>query len=716
MLCVVALDWPCSAQKLSWSWSNPQPHGNDTVDMAWNGTLGVQVCDCGQIYTSPDLINWTPQHSNLTNDLEAVTFFGERIVVTGSYGAVAYSDDGTNFTAGSLNTANWIVGVTASPTLVVAVGDNGALYTSTDGAHWGLQPPPPYIFDNWLLSAAYGNGVFVITGDGGYIATSADGTNWSSSSSVDEYTYGDLEKVAWLNGSGSSSTFPYTGFWIVTDTYNYNGDGYVLYSVNSGSSWTAFTMGVPPTNTLYTVAADNVTTLIAGDTVARLGTASGRSAVWGEEMDPNNTNDIPPATYYASVLQSNGVYVVAGEDGMLSESYPANGNYYWNEPYFSSRNWLWQVTVANGLYVAAGDNATIMTSDDGADWSLEEVPEGGSISYTNTAFLGVGGATNLLLAVGTGGSLAVSPYSLAPVVGTNNGSLTTNYLSTYGVLWYDEPPPVNTTNDLAGICVYSNKFFVVGGNGTLLCSPNGTNNWSALMSNGTNSGGRPAVTTNYLSGIAAATNGLLVLSGNEGTLLTSPNGSNWTARATGTTNWLYHVRSLNGRLVAVGENGALLTSTSGTNWVAANSGVTNWLNDAVWVGNTCYVVGNQGVVLASTNFTTWTRAGSITTKSLEGAATQNGQLVTVGFEGSILRSQVVAEPVNFLAYGRSGGYNVFLVDGPVNQSFTLDASTNLFNWVTGPALDLTNLDGSLIFYQSLPANPPRNQFYRTTSP
>ena len=83
---------------------------------------------------------------------------------------------------------------------------------------------------------------------------------------------------------------------------------------------------------------------------------------------------------------------------------------------------------------------------------------------------------------------------------------------------------------------------------------------------------------------------------------------------------------------------------------------------------------------------------------------------------SILRSQVVTEPVNFLAYGQSGGYNVFLVDGPVNQSFTLDASTNLFNWVTGPALDLTNLDGSLIFYQSLPANAPRYQFYRTTSP
>jgi len=54
---------------------------------------------------------------------------------------------------------------------------------------------------------------------------------------------------------------------------------------------------------------------------------------------------------------------------------------------------LWQVTAANGLYVAVGDDATIMTSNDGANWSVEEVPEGDSISYDSTAFLGVGGTT-----------------------------------------------------------------------------------------------------------------------------------------------------------------------------------------------------------------------------------------------------------------------------------------------------------------------------------
>jgi hypothetical protein len=144
--------------------------------------------------------------------------------------------------------------------------------------------------------------------------------------------------------------------------------------------------------------------------------------------------------------------------------------------------------------------------------------------------------------------------------------------------------------------------------------------------------------------------------------------------------------------------------------------VTNWLNDAVTISNSCYVVGNQGVVLTSTDLVNWTNVSTITSKSLEGAATQNGQLVVVGFEGTILRSQVVPifSPVNFVSYSQSDGYNLFSVAGVVDQQFTLDSSTNLVNWVTGPLLDLIYGDGSLIFYQSLPANPPPAQFYRCT--
>jgi hypothetical protein len=708
MFCAAAQTAPVSAQTLAWSWSNPLPHGNDVVGMAWNGTLGVQVCDCGQIYTSPDLVNWTPQNSNLTNNLQAVTFFGNRIVVTGANGAVAYSDDGVNFITNSLNTTNWIVSVAASPTLVVAVGDNGAVYTSTNGASWQKQSPPPYTDGAWLLSVAYGNRVFVTTGEEGYIATSTNGVNWTANS-LDEGS-GDLESVVWINSSGSKTNFPYTGFWTVSDNNTYTFESYVFYSTDNGADWNQVNFDSPPTNTLFTFAADLANALVAGDADVQLGTPEGQNVLWPEQIGSDTTN-APAWTYFASVLQTSGVYELAGYDGMLVEGFQTNGGYSWVTPYNSARNWLWQVTQANGLYVAVGDNACIMTSLDGADWTVEDVEGTNSVSLTNTVFLGVGGDTNLLLAVGNCGSLALSPNLLTPVLETNTeGGLFTNTTSSIGIIWYSQPVPAGNTNDLTAVCAGANGYFVAGAGGALLSSPDGTN-WSKQVSG----------TTNDLMGLTDFTNGLLVAAGADGTLLTSPDGTHWSKQVSGTTNCLYRVHCFNGWLLAVGANGTLLTSPNATNWVTLNTGVTNWLNDAILISNTCYVVGNQGVVLACTNFGAnyahWTSIGTITTKSLESAATQNGQLVVAGFEGTILRSQVipVTTPVNFTQYSQAGGYNVYSVQGVLDQQFTLDSSTDLLNWVTGPVLDINSGDGTLTFYQGLSTNyPAPTQFYRCT--
>lgn len=697
---VVASASICSAQKLNWSWSNPQPFGNDTVGMAWNGTLGVAVCDLGQVYASPDLVNWFPQNSNLTNDLEGVTFFGNRIIITGSFGAVAYSDDGVNFTASSLNTTNWLVSVAASSNLVVAVGDNGALYTSPDGATWHPQTAKGLPAGIWLLSVAYGNGFFVTTGEAGYIGTSADGTNWNAHS-IPEEPYGDLEDVAWINTTSSNTNFPYSGFWAVTDT------GYAFYSTNNGTNWQQFTL-TNSTNVLYALAADNATGLLDGVSEARLGSQVTNRLNWPEQVGSALTN-VPPWTYFTALSPTNGVYEIAGYDGIMVESSFTNGVYNWNPTSVSPRDWLWQAAFVGSpisLYVAVGDNVRIMTSQDGADWTVEAVPLTNSVSVAETVFLGVGGDTNLFIAAGTRGSLAISPSMLVPVVDTNaQGGSFTNLVNSLGIVWDSMPAPAGTTNDLAGVCAFNGNYYLIGGNGTLLVSPDGTN-WTALNS----------TTTNYLSGISAFTNGTLTLTGNEGIIFASADGTNWTKMTSGTTNWLYHVRCVGGQLLAVGENGTLLTSTDATNWSSLHSGVTNWLNDAVIVSNTCYIVGNQGVVLASTNFVNWTNIGTITSKSLEGAATENGQLIVVGDEGSILRSQVVPvlTPVNFVSYGQANGVNLFEVAGVVGQQFTLDSSTDLMNWVTGPLIDLIYGDGTLVFYQDLPTDAPPNQFYRCT--
>jgi len=695
------------AESLTWHWSNPRPHGNDVVGMAWNGVTGVQVCEMGRVYTSPNLTDWYAQNSGLTNSLQAAGFFGNRILITGASGSIAYSDDGVNFTNCSVKTTNWLVSVAASPSRAVTVGDSGAVYTSGNGAAWTLQSAPPNLAPSWLTSVAYGNGEFVTTGDGGgvsggsYLANSRDGIHWTNQSVVNASllsSLGNLEAVAWVNASGSSAVYPYMGFWAVDDA------GHAIYSTNNGINWKKFTMA-GSTNVLYSVGADNATGLLAGDDEIRLGQVVSNLLVWPPQIGSASTT-VPPWTYFTAVKDTNGVYALAGNDGMLVQSYVTNGDYYWNTPYNSVRDWLWQVTVENGLYVAVGDNVRIMTSGNGADWTVEQVPLTNSVSAAETVFLGVGGTTNLLVAVGTAGSLAISPNELVPVTQTNpDGTLFTNEVSTLGVIWNSLTPPAGNTNDLAGVGTFRNQFFIVGGNGALLRSSDGTN-WAALDSG----------TKVYLSGIAASTNGLVVLTGNEGTILTSPDGTNWTTQISGTTNWLYRLRCVNGQLLTVGENGTMLASANGTNWTRLSAGVTNWLNDAVTVSNTCYVVGNQGVVLTSTNFTDWSNAGSISTKSLAGVATQNGQLVAVGFEGTILRSQIVpvTTAVVFTDYAQTSGYNIFSVAGTVDEQFTLDSSTNLTNWVTGPLLNLIYGDGTLIFYQSVENTSTDSEYYRCT--
>jgi len=739
MVLATMLAMSASAQNLSWHWANPQPHGNDIVDMVCNGTLAVQVAELGQLYTSPDFSNWYSQNTGTTNDLQGVTFFGNRMVICGANGLVGYSDDGVNFTSTiPYVTTNWLTSVAASSNMVVAVGDNGTVYTSSNGANWIIRfngtttnlPGYTTANDNWLTSVAYGTNVFVLVSDGGnngtcYVANSGDGIHWTNQSASG--ISGNLERIVYVNSASPTNKFPYPGFWTVSD------DGTAYYSTNRGINWNKFSSlsnNGNSTNVLYAIATDTATGLVAGDNEAQIGrNPLGNTVTWNSQIGTNGSlgasYQLAAWPYYAALWKTNGSYQLAGSDGFIEQSgTTTNGGYYWTNQYNCPRDWLWQMTVANGLYIAVGDNGRIMTSDNGADWSIEAFTTTNSIPATSSNVLFcVGGNTNLIVAAGNQGSLLVSPNFAQSVLVTNTaGLVTTNSVSTLGVAWYALSAPAATTNDLAGVGVFSNKFYLVGGNGTIL-RLNFTN-WPGLNKTnlnaslgGTNWTKMTAGTTNYLSGITVFTNGLVV-GGDQGNLLTSPDGVNWTKRTTGTTNWLFRVHAMTTNLLlAAGENGVLFTSTNSVNWSQRTSGTTNWLNDAVMVSNTCYVVGNNGTVLASTNFTSWTNVPTITTRSLYAAAVQNGQLVVAGIQGTILQSQVVpiTTPVNFVSYAQSSGLNVFSVAGVVNQKFTLDSRTNLISgsWTTGPTLNLIYGDGSLLFYQSVPTNTPA-QFYRCT--
>jgi len=673
-----AVDFP-----LRWRWSNPLPHGGHIYDMAYlpSSSLAVQASERGQIFTSFDLDLWLPRDTGLTNDMRAAIFFGQRVIVTGENGLVLYSDDGEHFQTGTLHdgpTTDWLEALAASPILAVAAGDNGAIYTSANGATWKRQNSGT---NTWFSGLAFGGGNFVVVGQHGVILTSPNGTNWTKRTSG---TGQPLYRVGFGNGR----------FTAVGNA------GVTLSSTNGGTNWVQEFPGA--TNALNHATSGGLDRLLVGTSEVRLQD----NGVWSNELA--KTNGPPVWTYYSGIGLP-GFFYIAGRTGLQSEGYQiSNQPYFWLTPYDSIRTWLWDIKRLPGFYITVGDYGTVMTSGNGVDWTLELVPP----TVTNTTLLGIGGNTNLLLAVGDGGSVIYSPQVLTNIVFTNEtGMVVTQVVGSVGVVWHSIPKP--TTNDLQGVAVLSNSLFVItGSKGTLLTSADGSN-WIARVSN----------TTNLLTSVTEWPGGFVAV-GDNGTVITSPDGISWTRRTAGTTNWLYRVRWLNNMLLTAGQNGTIMTSADGVNWSNRTSGTVQWLNDATYIVDTWFAFGVGGTVLTSSNLVTWTSRGTLTRKALYGAATDSRQLIVVGVEGVIMRSQVVPNltPVSFLGYARVGtngfspAYNVFLFGGKPDQQFTLNRVTNLVDtaWTGGTELEIFDGSGTLYYIETITGtNIPPIQYYQT---
>jgi hypothetical protein len=659
-----------------WRWSNPAPFGGNIYDMAYGLGLTVAVTERGGIHTSEDLIFWEPRDSHTSNALRAVTFLGNRLVIAGERGTVLYADSLLDFRLVHLGTEDWLEGLAASTNLLVAVGDNGAIYTSGNGTAWSRQTSAPAI-TAWLSAVAYGQGNFVTVGENGFIATSPNGTNWTKRiSNTSRYLY----RVGWAQNQ----------FLAVGE------GGLLLSSLNGGLNWSQVS-NVGSTGALYGATGTLESQAVVGDGELRLRSPG---SPWSNELDPAKSLPAPRWTYF-NALWEGSLYFVSGRSGMMVEGFQTNaiGPFVWIDRTRPIRNWLWELHRTPELYVTVGYRGTVMTSVNGIDWSIELVPP----SATNSTFLGVGGTTNLLLAVGDRGRVILSPNTFTNLVQTNlNGTLSTNSVSTLGIFWHAITPP--TTNDLQGVAVFNDQFVLTGDFGTVLTSPDGTN-WTR----------RTTPTANFLTGVAAFPAGLVAV-GRGGTLLTSSDGISWTNHPTGTTNWLYRARHVDGRLIVVGQNGTILTSPDAVTWTRQTSPTTRWLNDVTRLDDTFFIVGTQGAVLASSNAVEWISIGTITDKSLYGVACHGGQLVAAGVEGVIVRSQVIPDltPVRLLNFSRHDNQNLYLFAGRPDQRFTLDRSLTLTNWTPGPKLEFLDSTGTLLLLENAVTNAPPTEFYRAT--
>jgi photosystem II stability/assembly factor-like uncharacterized protein len=654
---------------LPWRWSNPRPHGNNVYDLAFRDGWYWLACDRGQLYAGTNRFVWTAVPTGTTRALRGVTFFGDQVIVCGEEGTVLRGTLAGSFQPSAVTpaTTDWLEGVAASSTTLVAVGDNAAVYRSTDGgATWQRVNSLP--FSNWLLSVAWGGNTFVTVGESGLIATSADGQSWRRRTSNVNTS---LNRVVYQGGR----------FYAVGE------NGVLLSSANLGANWTRESLGI--TNTLYAYAqagtASGTPRLVAGESALWL--KSSPTGGWTNQLGADSLLPAPTWDYFGAVWDGDRFFV-AGRTGLMVESLQTNVSSgsttyegtLWFEESDSPRDWLWDVLALPGLYIAVGDRAQVVTSENGADWWSETVPS----AVTNAVFLGVGGSSKLVVAAGSEGALMFSESAVTHVTLTNtvvefvncawttNTVETTNAVNLLGVRWTAvEPRP--GTNALQGVCERAGRFVVAGDFGTVLTSTNASD-WSA-----TSLPGQP-----HLSAVAAGDPGF-VATGSRGAIWFSPDAGEWSPRVSGTTNWIYRVAWVNGGFVAVGQNGTLLASPDGLAWTPRASGTTAWLTDVAYAAGRYFVCGTQGTVLVSSNAVDWASVGTITGKSLYGLATRNSQLVTVGVEGVILRALLdTAAPVQIASYDHEpcpdARVDRFRFRGHVDQSFTLEASEDLRVW------------------------------------
>jgi hypothetical protein len=653
----------CFAAAPSWRWSNPVPHGAHIFGLASSGSTVVQVGEYGQAYATDDLVQWRPLETGVTNMLRSATWLGSRLIITGSEGIVLYSDGLNFFPSVQLNTTDWLEGVAASPSVAVAVGDNGSIYRSSDGAAWVRQPAAA----EWLRSVTYGNAKFVAVGDAGFVTSSANGQLWNGVTRLvprDGVTK-DLNGVVW---SGNR-------FWAL-------GNGGAAFTSLNGTDWVELNVGT--TNDLFTAACNGTYAVVAGRSELR--TSMAPFDVWKSET---GESPFPPAWTYYTAIWDGAEFLVGGRSGMFVEGFkPAvETNYVWFTSVESPRNWMWGLHRVPGLYVACGEKGGIFTSLEGFRFDQELVPT----NVVQELFEGVGGTTNMLLAVGTGGAMIWSPAGFTNVVTTNSvNEVVTNEVSLLGLVW-NEVSPRPTTNELQGVGVFGDRFIATGGRGTILVSTD-ARTWLPRISG----------VDLMLSSVATSPT-RAVITGDFGTVLTSDDTLFWAKRNSGVTNWIYQTRYLNGQFVAVGEAGLIMTSEDGVSWQRQTSGSTRWLNGVSFEAGHYYVAGSQGTILRSPDAINWTLLPPPTAKSLYDVASEEGRVLMVGIEGAAIRTRVLPweTPVNFLAFNIETNTQAFLLSGHLDQKFLLQRSTDLRRWFDMAPGEILDNSGSSVFYDAL---------------
>jgi hypothetical protein len=280
----------------------------------------------------------------------------------------------------------------------------------------------------------------------------------------------------------------------------------------------------------------------------------------------------------SAVICGNGLFVAVGENGTILTS---PDGLTWTERSSGTNSNLNGLTYGNGLFVAVGENGTILISPDGVAWTENKIvdPSGPvslvQIVYGNSVFVAVGGPplSSFLYTSSDGINWKIASSAQAFLTYYEmtyaNGmflALTVSYSVHSG-----HPPSRSVVTSVDGVT------------------------WIPMDESVTSDLPDPITKITY-------GNGLFVAVGRDGMIFTSPDMAKWTKRASGIVEWLSDVTYGAGIFVAAGYNGRILDSPDGKHWTVRDTQVIGQNLLGVSYGNGTFVaVGTGGIILQSDN-------------------------------------------------------------------------------------------------------------------
>lgn len=330
-----------------------------SVYLTYNGSvfvamgLNVQGTTGGSIMTSPDGVNWSIQ-----TPLAPATAFPIAITANGST-FVVMLQGGYSATA------------VTTPILIE---------TSTDGAHWTTlaQNNLPAVWSqNIPRQISYTGSGYLAVGAGAYIATSPDLLTWTNLSPVTAVTYSHLRGIHWLNSQ----------YFVV-------GDGDTVLTSPDGTNWTLENnSAVSPTSNLRDIAYGAGRYVAVGSNGVVLTSADGSS--WTASAA------LPANVVFASLVWNGKQFVTVGMGGAI---YSSPDGLTWTAQNSGTKDNLWGIVWTGTEFVAVsdnatGDNAVVIESPDGINWSSTPFNTGSAtalygINWNGAELIVAGSAVN----------------------------------------------------------------------------------------------------------------------------------------------------------------------------------------------------------------------------------------------------------------------------------------------------------------------------------